>query len=137
MKLGNTKYKKKARIEIIPLIDIMFFLLATFVLVSFSMTENRGLLVNLPVSQSNESGKSTSNDETITISILENGGFAINKRELDLTTLKEELKSKTLGDNSKVVILGDQGSKLQDTISILDLTKELNIQSVTLRTKSN
>jgi len=101
------------------------------------MTENRGLLVNLPVSQSNESGKSTSNDETITISILENGGFAINKRELDLTTLKEELKSKTLGDNSKVVILGDQGSKLQDTISILDLTKELNIQSVTLRTKSN
>ena len=40
--------RKKARIEIIPLIDIMFFLLATFVMVSLSMVKNEGVSVMLP-----------------------------------------------------------------------------------------
>src|SRR3954470_7776022 len=40
--------KKKARIEIIPLIDIMFFLLASFMMVSLSQTHMKGIKVNLP-----------------------------------------------------------------------------------------
>ncbi|HET9868925.1 MAG TPA: biopolymer transporter ExbD, partial [bacterium] len=40
--------RKRARLEIIPLIDIMFFLLATFIMVSLSMIQNRGLVVALP-----------------------------------------------------------------------------------------
>jgi biopolymer transport protein ExbD len=40
--------KKKARIEIIPLIDIMFFLLASFMMVSLSQTHMKGIRVNLP-----------------------------------------------------------------------------------------
>ena len=39
---------KRARIEIIPLIDIIFFLLATFVMVSLSMVKNKGVPVVLP-----------------------------------------------------------------------------------------
>ena len=39
---------KKARIEIIPLIDIMFFLLASFMMVSLSQTHMKGIRVNLP-----------------------------------------------------------------------------------------
>ncbi|MDQ2867430.1 MAG: biopolymer transporter ExbD [Verrucomicrobiota bacterium] len=41
--------KKKARIEIIPLIDIMFFLLASFMMVSLSQTHMKGIKVDLPV----------------------------------------------------------------------------------------
>jgi biopolymer transport protein ExbD len=40
--------KKHARIEIIPLIDIMFFLLASFMMVSLSQTHMKGIRVNLP-----------------------------------------------------------------------------------------
>jgi len=40
--------KKRARIEIIPLIDIMFFLLASFMMVSLSQTHMKGIRVNLP-----------------------------------------------------------------------------------------
>ena len=39
---------KKARIEIIPLIDIMFFLLASFMMVSLSQVHMKGIRVNLP-----------------------------------------------------------------------------------------
>ena len=41
--------RRKARIEIIPLIDVIFFLLATFVLVSMSMVKNQGVPIRLPV----------------------------------------------------------------------------------------
>lgn len=139
MKLNTaTKSKKKARIEIIPLIDIMFFLLATFVLVSFSMTENHGLKVNLPVSKSSDKPTSSNaqNDQSITITILESGKFALDKQEMDLENLKTELKSKNLDPKTKIILLGDKVSKLQDTISVLDLTKELKLEAVTLRTKT-
>ena len=52
MKIPAAYQRKRARIEIIPLIDIMFFLLATFVVVSLSMIRNEGITVRLPTAQS-------------------------------------------------------------------------------------
>jgi biopolymer transport protein ExbD len=48
MKVSSPIPKKRARIEIIPLIDIMFFLLASFMMVSLSQTHMKGIKVNLP-----------------------------------------------------------------------------------------
>jgi biopolymer transport protein ExbD len=48
MKVASPLPKKHARIEIIPLIDIMFFLLASFMMVSLSQTHMKGIRVNLP-----------------------------------------------------------------------------------------
>jgi biopolymer transport protein ExbD len=48
MHLSSPLPKKRARIEIIPLIDIMFFLLASFMMVSLSQTHMKGIKVNLP-----------------------------------------------------------------------------------------
>src|SRR5207249_10500816 len=48
MKVTSPIPKKRARIEIIPLIDIMFFLLASFMMVSLSQTHMKGIKVNLP-----------------------------------------------------------------------------------------
>src|SRR5882672_1404693 len=48
MRIGSPLPHKKARIEIIPLIDIMFFLLAAFMLASLSMMRLQSLKMNLP-----------------------------------------------------------------------------------------
>ena len=48
MHISSPLPKKRARIEIIPLIDIMFFLLASFMMVSLSQTHMKGIKVNLP-----------------------------------------------------------------------------------------
>ena len=48
MRVSSPVPKKRARIEIIPLIDIMFFLLASFMMVSLSQTHMKGIRVNLP-----------------------------------------------------------------------------------------
>jgi biopolymer transport protein ExbD len=51
MQLSSPVPHKRARIEIIPLIDIMFFLLASFMMVSLSQTHMKGIRVNLPAAQ--------------------------------------------------------------------------------------
>src|SRR4029434_1648406 len=51
MRVSSPIPHKRARIEIIPLIDIMFFLLASFMMVSLSQTHMKGIRVNLPAAQ--------------------------------------------------------------------------------------
>jgi len=51
MRISSPVPHKRARIEIIPLIDIMFFLLASFMMVSLSQTHMKGIRVNLPAAQ--------------------------------------------------------------------------------------
>ena len=52
---GSRRGRKAARIEIIPLIDIVFFLLATFIMVSLGMTKNQGANVSLAGASTAES----------------------------------------------------------------------------------
>jgi biopolymer transport protein ExbD len=142
MKISAAQKRKRARIEVIPLIDIMFFLLATFVLVSVSMTENRGLIVALPESRTNESRDASATDDTkplqITVSILQDGTFALDKNEMSWEELQAQLRS--IVENSQnrklLTLMGDKSSNLQNTIQVLDLAKELKIDSVTIRTRT-
>ncbi len=54
MNIPSPRPQKRARIEIIPLIDVIFFLLATFMMVSLSMVKNKGISVNLPVAAASQ-----------------------------------------------------------------------------------
>ncbi len=54
MEVASPIPKKHARIEIIPLIDIMFFLLASFMMVSLSQTTMKGMKVMLPTGTSGQ-----------------------------------------------------------------------------------
>lgn len=148
MKISPSRTRKRARIEVIPLIDIMFFLLATFVLVSFSMTENRGLLVALPDSKTNESQtelekKAEKINDTeidkpilITVSILEDGTFALDKDPLSYESLEAKLREIVEKSRNQkfLTLMGDRNSNLQSTVKILDLARELKVDSVTIRT---
>src|SRR5205814_4551137 len=70
---------KKARIEIIPLIDIMFFLLASFMMVSLSQVHMKGIKVNLPT---RVSGETQSKREYISVSVDKDGHYFFDKDEL-------------------------------------------------------
>ena len=54
MRVSSPIPHHKARIEIIPLIDIMFFLLASFMMVSLSQTTMKGMKVRLPIGSSGD-----------------------------------------------------------------------------------
>jgi biopolymer transport protein ExbD len=71
MKMRSPLPKKHARIEIIPLIDIMFFLLASFMMVSLSQTHMKGIRVNLP--SSNYVPPPTTEKDYVAIRVTEGG----------------------------------------------------------------
>ncbi len=54
MKLSSPYRRKHSRIEIIPLIDIMFFLLASFMMVSLNLDRTQNIRVDLPTATQTE-----------------------------------------------------------------------------------
>ena len=81
--------KKKARIEIIPLIDVIFFLLATFVLFTLSLSRIISLPVQLPVAT--PSTPSKQDDDMVTLQVSEPGKREGGKKLGSVTELVEKL----------------------------------------------
>src|SRR5215212_10667438 len=96
--------KKKARIEIIPLIDVIFFLLATFVLFTLSLNKSGGVAgINLPFAETGENREPSS----VTISVTEAGTIAWNKDFVNLSEFIDRLKTFKVQDpDGRVLING-------------------------------
>jgi biopolymer transport protein ExbD len=116
----------------VPLIDIIFFLLATFVLVSLSMVKNQGIPVVLPKAAT---GESTEKSEHVVVAISEAGQFYLDKRELPEAELFAELaRIKSSNPELKVFIHGDENARLGLAIAVLDQTRRIGITKVTFET---
>src|ERR1700761_1072068 len=88
--------KKKARIEIIPLIDVIFFLLATFVLFTLSLNKSNGLAgVKVPNA---ETGDIRDAADTVTVSITQEGTIAWNKDPIGLDEFITRLKAQHISN---------------------------------------
>lgn len=83
------KAPRKARIEIIPMIDIIFFLLVFFMISTLSMTINRGLPVNLPKAATAQKELRDSLNVTVT----RDGEIFLNKEPITLQDLSPRVKS--------------------------------------------
>ena len=127
---------KRARIEIIPLIDIIFFLLATFVMVSLSMTKNEGVQVALPAAASAASlGGPAEMEKAVTLSVTEKGDVYFNKEKITLAQLPFRLQSfKATSRDPKVIVNGDAGADFQVVVAVLDEARKLGIQKVGIST---
>ena len=132
---GSTKVeegKKKARIEIIPLIDVIFFLLATFVLFTLSLNRISSIPVNLPVPTTNTAPP---DDDMVTLQISDQGACYWNREiiQLDEITPKlEELKKRV--STPRVLITGDDRAKFGITVRALDEIRKAGIQQVSVET---
>jgi biopolymer transport protein ExbD len=133
MKLSSRRSRNghggKARIEIIPLIDIMFFLLACFMLVSLSMIEVKGIKVNLPVASTAQPEKKS---DFYTISVDKKGDVYLDKKPMDRAALLVELmKLGNAGTNeTRIYISGDREVYFGSVIDVLDKVKLAGIQKV-------
>ncbi len=128
MKLPDNN-RKRARIEIIPLIDIMFFLLATFVMVSLSMTKNKGIPVALPRA---ESGVAQERKEEVVLSVNEEGAVFWNKEPLQGLDIPSRLAA--LHPETPVFIRGDEHTHFHHIVSILDAARKAGVSKVAIET---
>ncbi len=134
MILSSPRSKKKARIEIIPLIDIVFFLLATFVMVSLSMVKNQGMAVNLPRAASGT--RQGQGNQYTAITVTRNGDIFFNKQKVTLPELRarlEELKRKE--KDPFIMLNGDDEAALGKAVKVLDEAHKLGIKKFAISTK--
>lgn len=133
MPVSLPSVKRRARIEIIPLIDVVFFLLATFVMVSMSMVKNQGVLVRLPAAQT---AASEDRKSSVTVSFTENGELYLNKENMSLEGLESRLRQMKSEDAGlKVFINGDEGANFGQAVQVLDRVRQLGITKVAIQTK--
>lgn len=133
MKIPAPYQRKRARIEIIPLIDIMFFLLATFVMVSLSMVKNQGIQVRLPAAGS---GVAVERSHSVTVSVDAAGTIHLEKDPVPLPVLRDRLRALRLADPElSVFINGDERADFGLAVSVLDEVRMLGIAKVSVRTR--
>jgi biopolymer transport protein ExbD len=123
---------KPARIEIIPMIDVMMFLLVFFVLISIHVLPALGLKVALP-----HSANPTRIEELkrITITLTEDGVIYIDSERTDLQKLPEQLRALQAQSKIAVIVAGDEHSKLQQLVGVLDAMKQGDVAAVSIVTK--
>jgi biopolymer transport protein ExbD len=134
MRIGTPIPHKKARIEIIPLIDIMFFLLASFMMVSLSQIHMKGIKVNLPVGQK---GETQAKSDYISVSVDQAGNPYFDKEEMNYDQLTARLK--TVHDENpeaKVFVRGDAGTVHGNIIRVLDILRSVGFYKIAFEIKS-
>ncbi len=128
MRIGSPIPHKKARIEIIPLIDIMFFLLASFMMVSLSMMKLQSIKVDLPTATQ---ARKDIKPDILSLSVDRLGDVYIDKERKTLTdvfnTITNRLQSNT---NLPVYISGDKDATHGAVIAVLDMVRRAGVQKV-------
>ena len=135
MRMRSPIPHKKARIEIIPLIDIMFFLLASFMMVSLSQTHMKGIRVNLP--SANSPPADPKNKDYISIRVTEGGlVYFDNAPVLDSDVLPTLYKLYEANKDVKVSLSAEQLAMHGDVIGLLDKVRLAGITKIGYQIKS-
>ena len=126
--------KKKARIEIIPLIDVIFFLLATFVLFTLSLNKSGGPKVDLPLS---ETGEVRDPAGSVTITVTAEGGVAWDKDPIPLDEFIPRLQRyKIENPDGRILINGDANANFSQVFGyVVDEIRKAGFQKVLIDTR--
>jgi biopolymer transport protein ExbD len=131
MKISK-RYRGKTRIEMIPLMDVIFLLLVAFIFFSMSMTVHRGIPIELPSSSTAKVEKK----DFVEISIKKDGSVFFNKREVAMDELLLEVTSLSrVSPDTKIIISGDGGASYETIVSVLDVIRKSGVTKVSLDTK--
>jgi biopolymer transport protein ExbD len=134
MKLRSPLRRRRTRLEIIPLIDIMFFLLASFMMVSLQMQKVRTLKASLPTATL---ATSTAKPDMITITVDHNGQVAVDSKQISFPDLQSLLTNRySLNTNLPVYITGTRDATHGSVIYVLDFVKRTGIQRVAVAVKA-
>ena len=134
MKLRSPLPVKKNRLEIIPLIDIMFFLLASFMLVSLTMSRQQTIKVNLPISAS---ASRDIKPDMINLAVDAAGLLYLDTRPVTLPEVEKALTARHLADPATpVYISGDQDARHGAMITLLDAVRRAGFQKVAFQVKT-
>ena len=134
MKIRTPIPEKKSRLEIIPLIDIMFFLLASFMMISLQMQIVRTVKANLPTATL---ATSSTKPDIVNLQVNRDGQVSVDKKAISFSDLNALLTNRfNLNTNLPVYITGAQNATHGSVIYVLDLVKRAGISHVAIAVKA-
>ena len=127
------KESAKARIEIIPMIDVIFFLLVFFMISTLSMTINRGLPVNLPTAATSQKDVR----DNVSLTVMQDGKIFLNKEPVTLQDMGSRVKAALAADPRLAVVINADGQVLHSTVvDILDELRQAGVSGLAIAVKS-
>ena len=126
--------ERRARIEIIPMIDVMMFLLVFFVLISINVLPALGLKVALPQSAQVEK---LVEPRKVTLTIDKEGGVYFDGTAIALADLPGRLKAIAVNEaRLSVIIASDEGTAVQKLVDVLDALKSAGVSNASIISKA-
>ncbi|TES94268.1 MAG: biopolymer transporter ExbD [Desulfobacteraceae bacterium] len=129
----NLETCRKVRIEMLPLIDIVFLLLVVFIYAMLSMAVHRGLPILLPTSSSAQIDKSL----VFSITVKTDGMIYVDKEQIPIKDLAAALKRKTeTGTEPGVLLFADRSLPYQNLYRVLDQIRMAGIHRISLQAEA-
>lgn len=129
MRSWPARTRKAARIEIIPMIDVMMFLLVFFVLISINALPALGLRVALPYAANPTHLEVT---RRVTLTLTADGEVYVDGEKSSVAGITERLLRLARDAKLTVIISGDRNARLQPLVNVLDAMKRAGIVSATI-----
>jgi len=130
--IPSPRSRRKARIEIIPLIDIMFFLLASFMLVSLSMTHVSRVPITVASSATSEAENKV---PPVHLAIDKNGVITWDQKVVSATEITDRLKTIPAAKESGVLIGADEAGQNKELFVVIDAIRNAGITKIGFETR--
>jgi biopolymer transport protein ExbD len=124
--------RERPRLEIVPMIDIMMFLLVFFVMIVLRMIPDSGVTLSLP-------GASTAQElphTQVVIIIDQQGNMHVKDQVMTADALETYLQGVKATNDTDVIVAGDKGTKLQQLMDVMDLTRKAGITNIGIATQN-
>ena len=133
MKLEPMNVEKKPKIMIIPMIDIIFFLLVFFMMSMLSMVVQKSINLNLPQTASAK----VNVEQTLPVSITSDGTIYVEKEKIAKDDFRKRMEiEKNRNPNVAIVLRADSKSEHGDFVFVLDQLKSVGISKIGIATES-
>jgi biopolymer transport protein ExbD len=131
MRQWQQTQRKKARIEIIPMIDVMMFLLVFFVLISVNVIPALGVKTQQPSSSQTQPLKTK--DVQVIVTLSKENAIQVDGQNVDLGDLVRAIKQKANGsDQISIIVNSDKGAEVQTLIDVMDEVKKSGLGKISL-----
>ena len=133
MKLEPMNVEKKPKIMIIPMIDIIFFLLVFFMMSMLSMVVQKSVPINMPTAQSAK----VDIQKKVPITVTADGSIYVETTKTNLDGMIKYLQiEQAKGQELTIVLRADQAAQYGGFVQVLDTLKQMNITKIAIATES-
>lgn len=124
--------RRKARIEIIPMIDIMFFLLVFFIMITLHMIPATGISSQLPQSST---AKELPHPKVL-VTLLADGSIQVDNKTITLPALTARLAAEPHPQKTVVTIAGAKSTSLQHLLAVMDACRKAGVSQLGVAAQS-